>query len=100
MNERFVVIIQPAFAHIDAVHQSTRIGTVIRFPETEFQIVDTCCDRFLIDAVFYQLFQCLTDHLQEFFFVFFLGALHFYCKERLINPIVVATVHIFADSGI
>ena len=95
-----IVVIQPGSEHIQPVHQSLRIGRIVRLAETKFHKIDAGFQRFRLDSITHNLFQCLIDYLTELLFVLFVRIFRHQCKRRLIDSVIVRTIHILTDSRI
>ena len=100
MDKWFRLIIQPAVKQLQSIHQSTRIISEICLTETELMIVDSGTERFLIDSIFHNVFQCIFNHTNKFFLLLYIRILRNYRENRLINSIVIRSGNILADTCI
>ena len=100
VDKWFRLIIQPAIKQLQSIHQSTRIISEISLAETEFMIVDSGTKCFLIDSIFHNIFQCIFNHTDKFFFLLYIRILRDHRENRLINSVVIRSGDILADTCI
>ena len=100
VDKWFCLIVKPAVEQLKSIHQSTRIVSEISLAETELMIIDSCAKCFLIDSIFHNVFQCIFDHTDKFFFLLYIRILRDHRKDWLINSVVIRSGNILADTCI
>ena len=100
VDKWFRLIIKPAVEQLKSIHQSTRIISEISLAETELVIVDSGTKCFLIDSIFHNVFQCIFDHTDKFFFLLYIRILRDHREDWLINSVVIRSGDILADTCI
>ena len=98
--KRTRLIVEPGIQHVDAVHQALRISSVVRLPELEFQIIETCKKRVRIDALFGLVFQRIQNDGQEPVRVRLLRVFRDDGEIRLADPVGIGAVNVLSDPGV
>ena len=100
MDERLLIIIEPAVHHLKAIHQPLRIISKIRFPVTEFMVINSCLQRFFIDPPIHTLSEYIFNHLDKSVFLLLIRVLRYDGKNRLVDPIVIGSHNVLSDPRI
>ena len=100
MDKRLVFIIKPAIHDLESIHKSFWIISKISFSVSEFVVVDSCQQRFLVDAILHLISKNVFNHLHKLIFLTFLSIFRNDRENRLIHTVVIRTHNVFSDSGI
>ncbi len=100
MDERLLIIIEPAVHHLKAIHQPFWIISKIRLPVTEFMVINSCFQRFLIDPFICTLSEYIFNHLNKSLFLLLVRVFRYDGKNRLVDPIVIGPHNILSDPRI
>ena len=100
MDERLLLVVEPAVVKLQAVHKPSRIVSEVSLTETEFMVIDPGAQCLPVDAVCGNIFQRVLDHTDKLFLLLHIGVLRDHGEDRLVHAVVVRAHDVFADTCI
>ena len=96
MDERFLLIIEPAVKKLQPVHKTSRIISEISLAEAEFMVIDSGAQRFSVDTVRGNILQCIFNDADKRFFLLYISVLRDHGEDRLIYTVVIGTHNVLS----
>ncbi len=100
MHKRRFPVIEPAVQRLEPQHQPSRIRTEIRFPVSEFKIIDCRRKGLFIQPLLNLFLKSIFNHRYKFFFPGFFCIFSYHGKIGLVNSILRSAVYILSDPSV